>query len=93
MKGSRSIYVIAAFLIVAPAMLWLAATVAHSQWCTDWYLTCTRECTLGGLNADWLMAFGLILAPYVLFFTTPVVFLVLLALVVFKRRRQHAGAP
>lgn len=87
MKGSRWTYVIATTLVVVPAILWLAAAVVHDQWCPVWCLTCTHQCTVGGLNAEWLMVFGLILSPYVLLFTIPLALLVLFAAFVLSRRR------
>lgn len=93
MKGFRWTYAIAATLVVVPTMLWLAAAVVHVQWCSEWCLKCTHPCTVAGLNADWLMTFGLILSPYALFLTIPLALLAVFAVFILSRRRRHAALP
>ena len=91
MKVLRWATAIAVFFAVAPAVLWLAATVVYRQWCAEWCLMCIHQCTVGGLDLGWLLAYGLIFSPYLLLFTAPLA-LVLLALLAFFRRQSAAAS-
>jgi hypothetical protein len=86
MTSLRWATAISAFFAFMPLFLWLAATGVYRRWCSDWCLTCTHQCTVAGLDLSWLLAYGIVLSPCLLFITTPL-FLVLLSALVFSRRR------
>ena len=80
---------IAALPAIVPATLWLAANVVWRYACPAWRLKSDLKCVVASLDLSWLMMFGLILSPYLLFVTVPLS-IVLCAIVLFLRRRRNA---